>query len=367
MKKIASLLWILAFLLAACSEGNEFPSSTPSPTPIPTTIPAAARSLLTAADLTDGFSFDGPLDEAALTPPAQAAPPPAHSFEGRLELQGEKDDGHIQFLRGELGPEYTSLPEFDFAFVQENGWLVPVRRGNLITDHPGWNIILEPGRVWQEPGDGGYSRASLPFALTVKGGNAVFNGTLTFLFDDRRVSKVWYQVTQETTTYTRANLWGLAGGRISPGRNSTGRSRSGQILPPNWRRACRSSPSQALAEDYPGVDVSAFGRGVTPQHMTWYGVVVNGVNYLGGCQTRFGTVSLLRIDACHLLLDRQIGLRQPGVDAPGAKIWPGGGGSLDQGLRPRIRRQPRRLGAGDLQPCAGYVHRQLCLHGLHDR
>ena len=22
--------------------------------------------------------------------------------------------------------------------------------------------------------------------------------------------------------------------------------------------------------------------------MTWYGVVVNGVNYLGGCQTRFG-------------------------------------------------------------------------------
>ena len=25
-----------------------------------------------------------------------------------------------------------------------------------------------------------------------------------------------------------------------------------------------------------------------PEHMTWYGFVVNGVNYLGGCQTRFG-------------------------------------------------------------------------------
>ena len=36
------------------------------------------------------------------------------------------------------------------------------------------------------------------------------------------------------------------------------------------------------------MDVSAFGRGVTPEHMTWYGLVVNGVNYLGGCQTRFG-------------------------------------------------------------------------------
>jgi len=47
-------------------------------------------------------------------------------------------------------------------------------------------------------------------------------------------------------------------------------------------------PIESLAEDYPGVDVSAFGSGVTPAHMTWYGLVVNGVNYLGGCQTRFG-------------------------------------------------------------------------------
>jgi CubicO group peptidase (beta-lactamase class C family) len=37
------------------------------------------------------------------------------------------------------------------------------------------------------------------------------------------------------------------------------------------------------------VDLSAFGSGVTPEHMAWYGVVVDGVNYLGGCQTRAGT------------------------------------------------------------------------------
>jgi len=98
---------------------------------------------------------------------------------------------------------------FDFEFVQREGYLIPVQRGLIIADHPTWNLILEPGRVWQEAGDGGYSRASLPFALTVKGGNAAFNGTLTFLFDKQRVSKVWYQVTQEITNYTRANLWGL--------------------------------------------------------------------------------------------------------------------------------------------------------------
>ena len=56
-----------------------------------------------------------------------------------------------------------------------------------------------------------------PFALTVKGSNAAFNGTLTFLFNEKDVSKVWYQVTQEITTYTRANLWGLLDAAYHPG------------------------------------------------------------------------------------------------------------------------------------------------------
>ncbi|MFZ5879871.1 MAG: hypothetical protein ACOY0R_10920, partial [Chloroflexota bacterium] len=245
-----------------------------------------ARTLLTAAALTDGFEFDSPVDESALTPPEESAPP-AHTFEGRLELLGENENGHIEYLRGELGTEYASLPEFDFEFVQADGWLIPVRRGNLIADHPVWNIILEPGRVWQEAGDNGFSRASLPFALTVKGGNAAFNGTLTFLFDDERVSKVWYQVTQETTTYSRANLWGLldASYHAEPVAGS-------ETIRADFTAELAArmpvKPIESLAEDYPGVDVSAFGRGVTPDHMTWYGVAVNGVNYIGGCQTRFG-------------------------------------------------------------------------------
>jgi len=255
--------------------------------PPPTQTPSQpARTLLTADALTNGFTFDGPVEESALAPPDDSYPP-THTFEGRLELIAEKENGHINVLRGELEPEYTSLPEFDFEFVQDNGYLIPVRRGNLIADHPIWNIILEPGRVWQEQGDGNFSRASLPFALTVKGGNATFNGTLTFLFDDQRVSQVWYQVTQETTTYVRADLWGLLDAVYHPGA-VTG---SGQIradFAAELAARMPVKPIEALAEDYPGVDVSAFGRGVTPEHMTWYGVAVNGVNYIGGCRTRFG-------------------------------------------------------------------------------
>lgn len=286
MRKNAPISWLLILFLVACAGKTETPSSIRILPVVSETTPTSSRTLLTAVDLTNGFTFNSPLDESALTP-LPGGLPPVHTFEGRLELSGEKDGGYIQLLRGELGQEFTSLPEFDFAFVQDNGYLIPIQRGLLITDHPAWNLILEPGRVWQEAGDGDFSRASLPFALIVKGGNAAFNGTLTFLFDDQRASKVWYQVTQETTTYTRANLWGLLNAVYHPESIAEAEQiRNGFAAELAVRMPVK--PIEALAEDYPGVDISAFGRGVTPEHMTWYGVVVNGVNYIGDCQTRFG-------------------------------------------------------------------------------
>ena len=90
------------------------------------------RTLLTAYALTNGFTFDGPVEESALTPPDDSYPP-THTFEGRLELLGEPEGGQMEVLRGELEPEYASLPEFDFAFVQDNGYLVPV---NAATSSP---------------------------------------------------------------------------------------------------------------------------------------------------------------------------------------------------------------------------------------
>ncbi len=271
------------------------PTATPATAPEAETPPGAGPRLsrpdalpLCFDDLMHGFDPDGPVDEAALTLP-QGAAPPDHRFEGRLELLGEQAGGHIETLRGTLEPAHTYLPAFDFEFVQsDDGTLIPRQRGQIIAEHPLWNLILEPGRAWQEAGDGGFSRASFPFALITKGGNATFNGTLTFLFDAQSVSQVWYQVTQETTTYTRANLWGLLDAVYHPGPVDDAERLRADFAA---ERAARlpTKPIQALAEDYPGVDVSAFGRGVTPAHMTWYGVVVDGVNYVGGCQTRFGT------------------------------------------------------------------------------
>ncbi|MBN1875471.1 MAG: PD40 domain-containing protein [Anaerolineae bacterium] len=256
------------------------------------------REVLTYDDLIHGFTFTSPVDESAFAMP-DSATPPAYIFEGRLEFLNEIEQGKIEILRGSFPSELSYLPAFDFAFVQHKTYLIPVQRAVIIgtpfpNDTPfpnatdsGWNMLLEPGRVWQEAGDYGYSRASFPFTLMPKGSNAAFNGTMTFLFNDEGVSKVWYQVTQETTIYARANLWGL----LDAVYHREAVAEAEQIRADFEQELAARFPTKPIAElavDYPGIDLSALGRRVTMENMAWYGFVINGVNYMDGCQTRYG-------------------------------------------------------------------------------
>lgn len=247
------------------------------------------RSLLTYDELMLGFESTSPVDEHALARPDGAAPPP-HIFEGRLTLFGEDTAGHMTVLQGDPNqdPKMSHLPEFDFEFVQGDDHLIPVQRGLIIADHPIWNYIIEPGLVWGESGDQGYARASFPFSMVFKGGNSTYNGVMTFLFNDEGASKAWYQISQETSTAFKANFWGLLDATYQAGPVADAdqiRLGFAQELADRFP----TKPIKALAEDYPGVDLNAFGSGITPGYLTWYGFVINGVNYVGGCQTRFGT------------------------------------------------------------------------------
>ncbi|MFZ0492075.1 MAG: serine hydrolase domain-containing protein [Acidimicrobiia bacterium] len=268
--------------------------ASPAPTPAAQFGPTewgsgdVTRELLTYRDLASGFEADSPVDDAALALPVGAAPP-SHVFEGRLEMLGEATSGGMSILAGDEDVGVRHLPEFDYAFVQtSDGYLVPAERGLIITDNPYWNLMLEPGRTWDENGDNGLTRASFPFALVWKDSNAILNGTMTFLFDDQSVSKVWYQITQETTVTFRADLWGLLDATYHPG-PVDGADTLRNAFAAELAARMPTKPIEQLATNHPGIDLSAFGAGVTPENMTWYGFVVDGVNYVGGCQTRYGT------------------------------------------------------------------------------
>lgn len=290
---------------AAAPTNTPTPTATPigpTPTPIPgQTVPGdpltgngvVSRTLLTYANLTSGSST-APVDDSAFALPANAAMP-LHTFEGSLTLNNEATSGGFSEVRDDYA--YTGnqdnprkhLPEFSFEFVQNGSHLIPVAQGLSITGHQYWNYIIGPGRAWSETTDNGWSRASFPFALVQRNSNCTHNGVMTFLFNASSVSNVRYQITQETCVYYKINMWGQLSASYSPyvvanaaTYKADHATEVGNRLP--------TKPIADLAVDYPasGVNTSVFGSGVTAAHMTTYGLVFNGVNYISGCGTRYG-------------------------------------------------------------------------------
>jgi hypothetical protein len=254
---------------------------------------SGALAVLSAASLLDPHAASVPASMAAYAPPPHALPP-TNRFEGRLVLGTERAGGGRRVLNDDFknsgDDTWHHLPPFDFSFVQSGDALIPVQRGAIPSTHAMWEFILEPGRVWDEPGDGGYSRAALPFTLEERNANCMHNGVLTFLFrSDGSVSDVAYQIASETCRYFKFDLWGRAAARYVP-----------QAVPDAARIASAYAaevaarlpvkPIAALAQDHPGADPSAFGSvvEVDPADMTTYGLVLDGVNYRGGCDTRMG-------------------------------------------------------------------------------
>ena len=89
-------------------------------------------------------------------------------------------------------------------------------------------------------------------------------------------------------------------------------------------------PISALAADYPGIDIAAFASpaDVNPASLTTFGVVANGVHYLGGCDTRAGPYPFCDGAARALLLVGQVAGRRVGLDAAGAVASRRDGASL---------------------------------------
>lgn len=218
---------------------------------------------------------------------------PTNTFQGRLTLSGESTTGTLIEQGTNLKSSYTNpenLPEFDYDLVQVGTHIIPVNRGLTITSHPSWQYILEPGRVWNENSDQGFSRVALPFSLQESGANCTHNGVMTFLFkDDGSISNLAYQIAGETCQYFKYNSWGNLSANYSPSSisNST-------TIINNYQTevAVRmpTKPISALATDYPnsGINTALIGSDQSAEHTTLFGVAIDGTNYVGSCNSRQG-------------------------------------------------------------------------------
>lgn len=246
-----------------------------------------------AAILAGDAPYAEPVDLGAFALPA-GAEPARDIFMGRLRFAAAPADAHSRLLADPWkiampGASWAVPPAFDFAFVQAGSHLVPVERGIVPGDGDWWDWIVGPGRVWQDA-DTGWSRAAVPFALMEKNANCLHNGVLTFRFrGDAEVSRVAWQVSQETCHYFQFDAWGTAAASRTPdagvdesGVRAAYRSELARRLPVR--------PIEQLREDYPGVDPASFGSSadIPPGEMTAFGLLARGVHYAGGCETRAG-------------------------------------------------------------------------------
>lgn len=237
-------------------------------------------------------------DSVGFAAPANAVAP-TQEFEGTLTLVNPTANGKFDLVKSSREYDvkkespWVHLPEFSFEFVQNGTRLIPAKQGLVITGSPAWNYILGPGRVWSEETDHGYMRASFPFAIVERNQNCVHNGEMTFLFNRGKkpnVSKVYYQITQETCLFFKVNMWGLLEAEYQPRKVPNAEEIKHEAIQENERRL-PTKPLADLKKDFPqsNIDLTGFTKPFkSPGDITTYGVVVNGTNYVSGCPTRFG-------------------------------------------------------------------------------
>lgn len=253
------------------------------------------RSDLTFDSLMTGPALTGPIPLSAFSPPADADAPGGR-FTARLTLDVSAATLAMKILRDETGDTAAdlvaraTLPPFDFAFVQDGTDLVPVRRGVVVGDHPAWDWVVEPGRIWREAGDRGWLRAAVPFALQQRNANCLHNGVLTFLFKpDGSVSGVAMEIASETCAYLKFDAWATVPARLTPTAIP-----DADAVVAAWRdEVAARLPVRPLAELTrlrPDLSLAALTL-ATPTDgdpPTAFGLVVDGVHYAGPCRTRQG-------------------------------------------------------------------------------
>jgi CubicO group peptidase (beta-lactamase class C family) len=230
-----------------------------------------------------------------------SAQQPTNTFQGRLLLNGGNTTGlnftEVTSGRGQAG-NYNSpgtLPIFDFEFVQVGSHIIPKTRGLSVSGNIGapdfqdWSYIVEPGRVWNENADNGFSRVAIPFALQENQANCTHNGILTFAFkDDGSITNVAVQVGAETCLYFQYDLTGLVPAEYIQGSVAD----AATLITAYEAEVLNRLPVQPIAQlalDYPESNINVANIASEQSgSATTHGVFYKGTHYAAACTTRYG-------------------------------------------------------------------------------
>ncbi|WP_165360966.1 serine hydrolase domain-containing protein [Candidatus Chloroploca sp. Khr17] len=96
------------------------------------------------------------------------------------------------------------FPAFSVDLIAHEGTLIPVQTGPIVAGgqrNSFWDVIVGPGRVWQEETDDEWSRASLPLSMIDRYMGQVRNCVAAFTYQPDTISNIYLQCSQETADF----------------------------------------------------------------------------------------------------------------------------------------------------------------------
>ncbi len=272
-------VFVLAILLFVISC-----SSTP-PLVLPDTQGCDDRTADTLLD--PDFVPSNPVHNGCFTP-GEGAGPALHNFSGTLRVDEfvMQDSIPAGTPRSESGRYF---PGFTAEFFTYDDYLVPANREIMPTtgNNSRWMLILSPGKVWSEPGDGGWSRAAFPFVMTSRTSNEAHNGLATFLYDDAHVSQFYFQITQETAAWNRNDYWGQTTLAYTTGPVADEAALRAQFAA-ELAAQVPIRPWSELASQVNDELLDAFNGGLEPEDISATGLIIDGTIYMQPNVTRYG-------------------------------------------------------------------------------
>ena len=259
-------------------------------------VAAAAKQVSTTELLSPTWS-GAIIPNAAFTPASDS--PAAHQpFLGTLRLTETPMTAEPAAFAppSVLGRDPKLFPGVALSFFTDKGDLVPftqevIRYGSGHQGHSYWDIIVQPGRVWSQPNDGGWSRAGFPFALVNSIEGETHNGLATFLYKDGRVSNLRFQIVQQTAPfYIKDNFIaaGLIPAALAPApvdnlaslKLNYEAARTDAIRIADWNDLAAKTGGSANLANYDGT--------MPPSNIVLSGLDYQGTFYLKECQSAGG-------------------------------------------------------------------------------
>ena len=256
---------------------------------------AAAQRIGTAELLSSTWS-GGVTANSAFIPGSDAVAEHA-PFLGTLRLTetGMTTEPAVFSPPSVLGRDPHLFPGVAISFFTDKGDLIPftqdvIRYASKNQGRSYWDVIVQPGRVWSQPDDSGWSRAGFPFALVNSIEGETHNGLATFLYKDGRVSNLRFQIVQQTAPYYIKDAFVAAGlvsatfvpvatDQLSTLKRGYEAERTDRVPIASW---------DELAAKVSGAKLANFDGPMRPGDIVLSGLDYQGTFYLKECQSAGG-------------------------------------------------------------------------------